>query len=224
MKATDTLIATTKAIGVLRLPNGQQLATDYLQTLGDARAAYSTAQVAALHATIANKTVLAKAVDAADGKLLTALISIGNPLSALNADATLAAAVQGDAGSATVMDFYRPATTSGLSVGDCTNDTEQPVSCSQPHWGEVTLVTSYPADSTAPWPGNDVMSAFTNQTCDAAFGTYVGVPLEQSEYNAGWFSPNPGTDWNGGDREVVCTVISGDTNGSITGSLKGSTT
>ena len=94
------------------------------------------------------------------------------------------------------------------------------VDCAQPHDAEVTLVTSYPAGSTAPYPGNDSLNAFVDQTCEAAFTSYVGVPFDESTYTYASFYPNPGADWNGGDREVVCTVTNEDST-PLTGSLKG---
>jgi hypothetical protein len=94
------------------------------------------------------------------------------------------------------------------------------VDCAQPHDAEVTLVTSYPAGSTAPYPGNDALNAFVDQTCEAAFTSYVGVPFDESTYTYASFYPNPGADWNGGDREVVCTVTNEDST-PLTGSLKG---
>jgi hypothetical protein len=220
VKATETLITATKAIGTPRVPNGQQVVTDYLQTLGDARDALSAAHSAAARVPITNKTVLAAALTTMDSNLSGQFQAIGDPLSVLNTDQTLASAIQADPGCATVLDFYKPATTSGLNVGDCTDANETKVDCTKPHSEEVTLVTSYPASSTAPFPGNDAMTAFVDQNCNAAFTTYMGVTTDQSKYTYGWFSPNAGTDWNGGDREIVCTVDSQD-NSPITGSVKG---
>ena len=220
MMATDKLIAATKAIGTPRLSNGQQVATDYLQTLGDTRAAYSTAHSAVLHAPIVNKTVFATAMTPIDTALATAYTSIGDPLTTLNADQTLATAIQADSGCATVTSSYNTAPTSGLKVGDCTGSVETKVDCSKPHNEEVTLVTAYPASSTAPYPGNDALNAFTDQTCSAALTTYLGVTIDQSKYSYGWYSPDAGADWNGGDREIVCTVDNQD-NSLIVGSVKG---
>ena len=114
---------------------------------------------------------------------------------------------------------YREANSSGLKVGDCTSSNEQKVACTQPHDGEVTLVASYPASSTDPFPGNDAIQSFVDQNCAAAFASYVGVSVDQSTYTYGWFSPLAGGDWNSGDREIVCTVTNGD-NTPKTGSIK----
>ncbi len=222
LKATDTLIAATKALGTPRVPNGQQLATDFLQTVGDARDALSAAHSAAARMPIANKTVFMTALTTMDNNLVRQFQAIGNPLSVLNTDQTLAAAIQADPGCATVLQFYTSATTSGLEVGDCITSAETKVDCAKPHDGEVTLVASYPADSTAPYPGNDAINAFVDETCSAAFTSYVGVPFDESAHTYGYYYPNPGSDWDGGDREVVCTVTNLD-NTPLTGSLNGQT-
>jgi Septum formation len=222
LKATDTLIAATKALGTPRVPDGQRVATDYLQTLGDARDALSAAHSAAARMPIANRAVLTAALTTMDNNLVGQFQAIGNPLSVLNTDQTLAAAIQADPGCATVLQFYKSATTSGLEVGDCITSSETKVDCTKPHDGEVTLVTSYVADSTAPYPGNDALNAFVDQTCNAAFTSYVGVPFDESMHTYGYYYPNPGADWDGGDREIVCTVTNED-NTPLTGSLKGQT-
>jgi hypothetical protein len=219
-KSTDKLIATTKAIGAPRLSDGQQLAADYLQTLGDERAAYSAAHNAVLHTPIANNTAFAAAMTPIDTSLAGAYWSIGDPLLALNADPILAAAILANPVCSSVTSTYKKPTTSSLQAGDCTAAVETKVDCSQPHSEEVTLVTSYPADSNAPYPGNDALNAFVDQTCDAAFSTYVGVTTDQSRYESSSFSPNSAADWNDGDREIVCLVDNPD-NSPLTGSLKG---
>ena len=99
--------------------------TDYLQTLGDARDALSAAHGAAARVPITNKTVLAAALTTMDSNLSGQFQAIGDPLSVLNTDQTLASAIQADPGCATVLDFYKPATTSGLNVGDCTTPTKR---------------------------------------------------------------------------------------------------
>lgn len=176
----------------------------------------SGAEHTAGSAPITSKAALTNAITTIDDKIV-----IDDPLDTLNKSSTLAAAIQADAGCGTVLDFYRPATTSGLLVGDCTDSKEQKVGCTQPHTDEVTLVTSYPGGPTARWPGNDVMSAFATQTCNTAFTSYVGIAVDQSKNTMAYFSPEPGSDWNGGDREIVCTVENADSSPQ-TGTLKGS--
>jgi hypothetical protein len=220
-KATDQLITATEAIGIPRLANGQQLASDYVKTLGDIRAVYTTAQKAVTHAPATNKTALANAVGAIDSNLSNQLSSIGDPLTALSTDSTLASAIQGDSGCGDVIAGYKSATSSGLKVGDCATSDEKKVACTQSHDEEVTLVTSYPASSTAPFPGNDAIQSFVDQNCAPAFSAYVGISADQStSYTYGSFSPNSGADWNSDDREIVCTVTNQD-NTPITGSVKG---
>jgi hypothetical protein len=220
-RATDQLTATTKASGAPRMPNGEPIATTYLHTLSDIRKVYSAAQRATASAPVTSSAALTNVVNKTVGKLVDAGKAIGDPLDTLNKSSTLAAAIQSDAACATVLDFYRLPTTSGLQVGNCATSNEQQVACTQLHTDEVTLVTSYPGGPTAPWPGNDVMSAFATQNCNAAFAPYVGIAVDQSKYVSTYFSPNPGSDWNSGDREIVCTVENTDSS-SQTGSLKGS--
>ena len=155
-----------------------------------------------------------------DAKLATQLVSIGDPLTVLSANSTLASAIQTDNGCGDVIAGYESATGSGLKVGDCTTPNEGKVACTQPHDDEVTLVTSYPASSTAPFPGNDAIQSFVDQNCAAAFSSYVGISADQSSHTYGWFSPNVGADWNSGDREIVCTVTNQD-NTPSTGSARG---
>jgi hypothetical protein len=219
VKATDQLITATKAIGIPRLADGQQVASDYLQTLGDIRAVYITARNAVTHASATDKAVLANAVGSIDGSLSNQLLSIANPLSVLNTDSTLAGAIQADSGCGDIIAGYKSATASGLNAGDCVTSSGGKVACMQPHDGEVTLVTSYPADSTTPFPGNDAIQSFVDQNCAAAFSSYVGTSADQSSHTYGWFSPTAEV-WNNGGREIVCTVTNQD-NTPLTASVKG---
>ena len=157
----------------------------------------SGAEHTAGSAPITSKAALTDAITTIDDKIV-----IDDPLDTLNKSSTLAAAIEADAGCGTVLDFYRPATTSGLLVGDYTDSKEQKVGCTLPHTDEVTLVTSYPGGPTARWPGNDVMSAFATQTCNTAFiSCSFGVAIDRSKNTMAYFSPEPGSDWNGGDRD-----------------------
>ena len=88
-KVTDQLMTETKAIGVPRLADGQQVVSDYLQTLGDFRDAYNTARSAVAHAPATSNTVLASVVGPIDSTLATQLASIGDPLTVLSTDTTL---------------------------------------------------------------------------------------------------------------------------------------
>jgi hypothetical protein len=216
--ATDHLLSSTKSVAPKA---ASKVATKYVQNLERARDAYRTAQQDAAKAPTANGASLAKSLRAIDAKLTDATSNLGDPIETLNANSTLAHAVQSEASCAPVLDAWRPPTTSGLKVGDCATNDESETSCSKPHTDEVSLVTSYPAGPTAPWPGNDVMSAFADSTCGKAFTSYMGrIPQDSTRFNYGWFNPNSGSDWNGGDREVVCTVEMADQSKS-TGSAKG---
>jgi hypothetical protein len=216
--ATDHLLSSTKSLAPKPVSN---VATKYVQNLERARDAYRRAQQDVAKAPKASSAALAKSLRAIDAKLTDATSNLGDPIETLNANSTLAHAVQSEASRAPVLDAWRPPTTSGLKVGVCATNDESEISCSEPHTDEVSLVTSYPAGPTAPWPGNDVMSAFADSTCSQAFTNYMGrSPQDSTRFNYGWFNPNSGSDWNSGDREVVCTVEMADQSKS-TGSAKG---
>ena len=221
LKASETLFTSTKAVGTPSVPDGQQIATDYLQMLGDIRDAFSAARTAATRAPVTSKKALAASVTTIFGNLAGPLEPIGDPFSTLNPDPTVAAAIQADAGCAPLVAGFNAGTfSSGLQTGDCITADEQKVDCTTPHDGEVMEVTSYPADSSAPYPGNDALNAFANQTCAAAFAQYVGVPVEQATEDYAFFDPSPGADWNSGNREIVCEATNDDGT-PLTGSLKG---
>jgi hypothetical protein len=205
--ATNVLIKTTRHLAP---PAAARVAAPYLQNLQRARDAYQSAAHAAGAASTRTASGLRRSLTSIDTTLSDTTSSLGDPLDAVTHDATLAKAIQTATSCGPVLDAWRPAP-SGLVVGDCTTSNETKVACTQPHTDEVSLVTTYPAGPTAPWPGNDVMNAFTNQTCDQAFTADVnGTPGDSTRYTPAWFSPNAGSDWNGGDREVVCTVETAD--------------
>ena len=220
VNATDTLIASTKAIGIPRLADGQQVAGDYVQTLSDIRAAYKSAQDAVTRASVTNGAALASAVGPIDQALTTQLGSVGDPLTVLNTDPALASAVQTDNGCGQVVAGYKSTYANPFKVGDCISAKQDTVACTQPHDSEVTLVSSYPASSSDPFPGNDAIQSFVDQNCIAAFSSYVGISPDQSSHVYGWISPSAGGDWNSGDRTIVCTATNSDST-PITGSLEG---
>lgn len=113
-----------------------------------------------------------------------------------------------------------------LKVGDCfsTEETDEVsdvggIPCSEPHDSEVFALINYDADSSAEWPGQEAIDAFSDEGCTAEFEGFIGLPYAESKYYISYLQPTEGS-WENGDREVVCLVV-GEDGEKITGSLKG---
>jgi hypothetical protein len=113
-----------------------------------------------------------------------------------------------------------------LSVGDCfsTEATDEVsnvggVPCTDPHDSEVFALINYDADSSAEWPGQEAIDAFSDEGCVAEFEGFIGIPYSESRYYISYLQPTEGS-WANGDREVVCLVV-GEDGEQITGSLRG---
>ena len=113
-----------------------------------------------------------------------------------------------------------------LNVGDCLGATEgdevasvQAVPCDESHESEVFALVDYDAGADAEWPGDDAVSSFADEQCEAAFEEYVGISYNDSRYFITYLQPTEDT-WADGDREVVCLVVGPD-NEPVTGSLRG---
>jgi hypothetical protein len=111
-----------------------------------------------------------------------------------------------------------------IGVGDCLTDstsTEGEVSdvetigCDQPHTYEV--YHSYIID-TADFPDSTEMDSISQEQCNSAFATFIGLPYEQSKYYFRSLTPTAES-WDAGDREILCMVY--DEGGETTGSLEG---
>ncbi len=92
--------------------------------------------------------------------------------------------------------------------------------CSGPHQHEVYAVFTHPDGRSSPWPGNDVLDAWANDHCLAAFADYVGSEYERSSLDVGTVHPDE-ADWSAGDRTVACAVHDADF-ALMTGSVKAS--
>ena len=114
-----------------------------------------------------------------------------------------------------------------VEVGDCfafgLGDAEGPgdvesvdsQSCDDEHDNEAYAVVEATQSS---WPGEEAMSAFSDEGCYDEFESFVGLPWDDSEVDFGYLSPTEQS-WSEGDREVLCYVfIDGDTS---PGSLEG---
>lgn len=97
---------------------------------------------------------------------------------------------------------------SGLRVGDCIGafDYEtgliELLPCDAPHIEEVYHEYRI---LEAQFPGDDAVIAIADETCDAAFEPYVGVPVTESELVWAYWAPSSET-WAWGDRLVLCTL------------------
>ena len=117
-----------------------------------------------------------------------------------------------------------------LEVGDCFDDpTSQTaevsdvdgVSCSERHDNEVYAVADHPASDSAPYPGDDVLEAYSFGYCLSEFETYVGLSYELSRLDVGYLYPVRDGWQQDDDREVACYLY--DLNlAKLTGSMKGS--
>lgn len=116
-----------------------------------------------------------------------------------------------------------------LQVGDCFTDmgpdsseTNTNVSdvnvvdCSQPHLFEV--YNNYEI-TTATMPVGQEREDLLYEACYDSFTEYVGVTLEESEYNVQTLEPTA-TSWAQGDHTLTCLVTSAD-GSQFTGSAKG---
>jgi hypothetical protein len=221
-KLSDALIATTKATGTPKMSNGATLAKDHLATLTDLRDTYKAAAKAAAKLSTADKTKLYDALTTLDGDTSDKFNTVGMPLEGLQSDATLKPIIDSEPSCAAVVEAYKVSVEpTGFQVGDCVNFTTfATVACTEPHDAEVYVVTSYPADASAPYPGNDVVHTYVDKTCTDAFAPYVGIALDQSKYTYTVIAPD-GKTWPQGDREIVCAV-SNVSDAQLTGSVRGS--
>lgn len=110
-----------------------------------------------------------------------------------------------------------------LQVGQCLDDVssgfitdDNLVDCSRPHTYEVFGDVPLP-DGT--FPGEDRIDTTAQQSCDAAFTSYVGTPYDQSTLDYSYVGPSSDT-WVAGDRQIACLLT--DPAGQTTGSLAGS--
>ncbi|MGL5857650.1 MAG: DUF4190 domain-containing protein [Angustibacter sp.] len=121
-----------------------------------------------------------------------------------------------------------PVSAFSLAVGDCVNglggtgglgeDSEfsdlPSVPCSAPHEGEVFATFDLPSGS---FPGRDSVSAVADEGCEDRLGGYAPHVRDDPDFGISTLFPSA-LSWIGGDREVVCLVVS--SNGRTTGSLR----
>jgi hypothetical protein len=92
------------------------------------------------------------------------------------------------------------------------------VDCDGPHQQEVYAIVDQPSDPGAPYPGDDVLAAFADDRCLAAFTPYTGVDYRASHYDIANARPDQAA-WDRGERRVICALHDVDF-AELTGSAK----
>jgi hypothetical protein len=114
-----------------------------------------------------------------------------------------------------------PPPPAALAVGDCFNSDQfapgssidrqgvHLVACADPHQHEVYAIERNADPPTTPFPGDQAMSAFSDDVCLAAFEPAVGVDYRQSSLDFATIKPDAKS-WAAGDRAVICAVHDAD--------------
>ncbi|MEO7117684.1 MAG: septum formation family protein [Candidatus Limnocylindrales bacterium] len=113
-----------------------------------------------------------------------------------------------------------------LKVGDCFNNstTEGNVSnvevipCTDPHDYEVYFLATYAPDGST-YPGETLMTDFSDTACANSFQGYVGKSPAESTLTYYFLSPTSES-WDSGDRTIDC-VVTLPSSEKLTGSVKG---
>ena len=110
-----------------------------------------------------------------------------------------------------------------LRVGHCVESRPGPpvdsltrVSCTLPHELEVTAI---PDLGSGPWPGEKTLQTRAGGLCSAAFQSYVGTPIDRSELDLIWYTPDE-DGWRQGDHTIDC--FASDPAVKTTGTVRGS--
>ena len=74
-----------------------------------------------------------------------------------------------------------------------------------PHQHEVYAIVDQSADPGAPYPGDDVLAAFADDRCLAAFTPYTGIDYRTSHYDIANARPDKAA-WDRGERRVICAL------------------
>lgn len=151
---------------------------------------------------------------------LLVLLAIGGGVSA-----SLSSAQRGDEGT-----LSRGGTldVTELQEGDCFDDPDdvaeemeilevQAVVCGERHDNEVYEAGSLSGSDDA-YPGDEALFQQVGARCAAEFGTFVGVPYEDSVLDFAVLTPTAAS-WEGGDRDYVCAIY--DPSRPVVGSLLG---
>lgn len=94
------------------------------------------------------------------------------------------------------------------------------VSCDTAHDNEVFAIVDHPDGVNAAFPGQEAISEFADQQCEAVYYSYVGTAYADSLFLYSTYYPSAES-WSDGDREVICYLYHPDLE-KLTGSKKGS--
>jgi hypothetical protein len=92
------------------------------------------------------------------------------------------------------------------------------VDCASPHQQEVYAVVAQTTDPAAAYPGDDMLAAFAEDNCLAAFSGYTGLDYRTSHYDIANARPDEAA-WERGERRVICALHDVDF-AELTGSAK----
>ena len=117
---------------------------------------------------------------------------------------------------------------SELVVGDCfdlpsaglTVSNVQHHPCTEAHTAEVFAVLNHPAGRSDAFPDAGTLRSFATDGCTPPFASYVGISIDESALDVGWFRPTE-DGWNKGDRAFTCYLTKQDES-ALTQSMKGS--
>ena len=84
-----------------------------------------------------------------------------------------------------------------------------PTPCEGSHGQEVSAIVRLEGAATDPYPGQNELLEHVAPACPAAFGAFVGHPLEGSTYDTAAGVPSR-SGWGVGDRQAVCLVFGRD--------------
>ncbi|AHI02070.1 hypothetical protein GCM10010174_89370 [Kutzneria viridogrisea] len=102
------------------------------------------------------------------------------------------------------------------SVGQCIDATRQTVPCTNPHQGEITLVSELPAGLPSSMPDDSTLTREALPRCRTALGDYVGSKDADATSVQAWAFWPQQQDWAAGRRWLVCAVTQVDSVGNPT--------
>jgi hypothetical protein len=83
----------------------------------------------------------------------------------------------------------------------------QVVDCTKAHDREVAGLVVDPSSSSDPYPGSPALIDEANRACPQQVHAYAGTSLDSTKYLPWFYYPRE-TNWDRGDRVIVCTVRS----------------
>jgi hypothetical protein len=86
--------------------------------------------------------------------------------------------------------------------------------------GHRRCPSHHPAGRDDPFPTVETLRSFATEGCAAPFASYVGISMDETALDIGYFRPTD-EGWKKGDRAFTC-YLSKDDDSSLTQSMKGS--